>query len=274
MKINILTLTCALFFSFGRVYAQEIVAPLDIPLFLSGNFGELRNDHFHSGLDFKTQGGTGFPVKSVKGGFISRISVSPYGFGRAVYIDHPDGTTSVYGHLERFNQKIESAVADSQYVKESFAVNLFFSALEFPVKQGEVVAYSGNSGSSGGPHLHFELRNTKSEKTFDPLPYLKNKLKDSRPPEIRSLIFVPQPGKGSVNGGVNKQVIDIVKDKNGKYRRPEIAIGKSMNESMLPLGEEDSLIIHLELLRDSFRENGQWEMFYALRDELRKRFTT
>ena len=213
---NILTLICALFF-FGRICAQEIVSPLNIPLFLSGNFGELRNDHFHSGLDFKTQGVTGFPVKAVKAGFISRISVGPYGFGRAVYIDHPDGTTSVYGHLDRFNPKIESIVADSQYVKESFSVNLSFSASELPVQQGEVIAYSGNTGGSGGPHLHFELRNTETGKTLDPMPVFKNLLKDSRPPEIKSLMFFPQPGKGAVNRSAFKQAVDVVKNKNGEY---------------------------------------------------------
>jgi len=201
----------------GRVCAQEIAAPLDIPLYLSGNFGELRNDHFHSGLDIKTQGVTGFPVKAVKAGFISRISVSPYGFGRAVYVNHPDGTTSVYGHLDRFASEIESIVRDSQYVKESFSVNLSFPATEFPLQQGEIIAYSGNTGGSGGPHLHFELRDTKTEKPFDPLPFFKNQLKDSRPPEISSLLFIPQQGKGIVNGSIDKQVIDVVKDKNGKY---------------------------------------------------------
>ena len=207
-----------LFFCFSaRTYAQEIVAPLDIPLFLSGNFGELRNDHFHSGIDIKTQGVTGLPVKSVKSGFISRISVSPFGYGRAVYINHPDGTTSVYGHLDHFASKIESAVRDSQYIKESFSVNLNFSAGEFPVKQGEVIAYSGNTGGSGGPHLHFEFRNTRTEKTLDPLPDFKNLLKDSRPPEIRGLIFFPQPGKGTVNKSVDKQIINLVKNKSGKY---------------------------------------------------------
>jgi hypothetical protein len=196
--------------------AQEIVSPLNIPLFLSGNFGELRNDHFHSGIDIKTQGVIGQPVKAIKAGYISRISVSPYGFGRAVYINHPDGTTSVYGHLDHFTSKIESAVIDSQYVKESFSVNLNFSAWEFPVKQGEVVAYSGNTGGSGGPHLHLELRNTATEKTIDPLPLFKNQIKDSRSPEIRGLLFVPQQGKGIVNGRVNKQIINIIKNKGGK----------------------------------------------------------
>jgi len=199
------------------IYAQKLTAPLDIPLYLSGNFGELRSNHFHSGLDFKTQGTIGHPVSAVKAGFVSRIYVGPYGFGRAVYINHPDGTTSVYGHLERFAPKIESAVRDSQYVNESFSVNLIFSAGQFPVKQGEVIAYSGNNGDSGGPHLHFELRNTETEKAVDPLPEFKTRVKDSRPPEIRGLAFFPQQGKGIVNGSVNTQIINVIKNKKGQY---------------------------------------------------------
>ena len=213
----ILIIICFLFCFSGRVYAQEIVSPLNIPLFLSGNFGELRSDHFHSGLDFKTQGVTGHAVKAVKAGSISRISVSPSGFGRAIYIDHPDGTTSVYGHLDRFAPNIESVVRDNQYTQQSFSVNLSFSVREHPVKQGEIIAYSGNTGSSGGPHLHFELRNTRTEKPFDPLPAFNNMLKDTSPPELRSLLFVPQPGKGIVNGSANKQIVNILKDKSGKY---------------------------------------------------------
>ena len=200
-----------------HLQAQETVSPLDIPLFLSGNFGELRSDHFHSGLDFKTQGVTGHVVKAVKAGSISRLSVSPYGFGRAVYIDHPDGTTSVYGHLDRFAPKIESIVRDSQYIKESFSVNLTFSPYDLPVSQGEVIAYSGNTGGSGGPHLHFELRNTKSEKPVDPLPYFKKQINDTRPPEIRSLMFFPQTGTGIVNGSIDKQTVNVIKDNNGRY---------------------------------------------------------
>jgi len=203
--------------SFNHSYSQEIVSPLNIPLFLSGNFGELRSDHFHSGLDLKTQGVTGHAVKAVKAGFISRISVSPSGFGRAVYIDHPDGTTSVYGHLDRFVSKIESVVRDSQYIKESFSVNLVFSEFTLPIKQGEVFAYSGNTGGSGGPHLHFELRDTKTEKPVDPLPAFRNHINDTRPPEIRGLMFFPQLGRGVVNESADKQTVNIIKDQTGKF---------------------------------------------------------
>jgi hypothetical protein len=179
-----------------------MAAPLNIPLLLSGNFGELRHNHFHSGLDIKTGGKTGLPVRAVESGFISRISVSPYGYGRAVYVVHPDGMTSVYGHLSRFAPEIEQAVRDSQYLRESFTVNLHFTSKQFPVKQGKIIAYSGNSGSSGGPHLHFELRETATDKVVDPLPFFKNKIKDTRAPEIRDIRLFPQPGRGVVNGNL------------------------------------------------------------------------
>jgi hypothetical protein len=199
-----------------NLHAQEVASPLDVPLFLSGNFGELRNDHFHSGIDFKTQGVIGLPVKSVKEGFISRISVSPYGYGRAVYIDHPDGTTSVYGHLDHFASKVESAVRDSQYLKESFSVNLLFSPTDFPLKKGELFAYSGNTGGSDGPHVHFEFRDTQSERAIDPLPYFMNNLKDNRPPDIQGIMIFPQTGKGIVNGSTENQAISLIRDKSGR----------------------------------------------------------
>jgi hypothetical protein len=204
------------FFCVSSVCAQQIVAPLDIPLFLSGNFGELRHNHFHSGLDIKTGGKTGLAVRAVKSGFISRISVSPYGYGRAVYIVHPDGTTSVYGHLDHFAPEIEQAVRDSQYLKESFTVNLHFTSRQFPVKQGKTIAYSGNSGSSGGPHLHFEFRETATDKAIDPLPFFKDKINDTRPPEIRDIRLFPQPGRGIVNGSAKNQSFSFAAKKKSK----------------------------------------------------------
>lgn len=215
MRLRPSLLLALLVVSFG-LSAQEVIPPLDIPLYLSGNFGELRHNHFHSGIDFKTQGKTGIPVKAVKSGHIYRIAVSPYGYGRAVYIDHQDGTSSVYGHLDRFTKGIEQAVRDSQYIKESFAVNLFFAPEQFPLNQGEVFAYSGNTGGSGGPHLHFEFRTTDEDKPYDPLPYFKGKVKDKQAPEIRGLMAFPVEGQGVVNGKDSKQALALKKDKSGK----------------------------------------------------------
>ena len=201
---------------------------MDIPPFLSGNFGELRSNHFHSGIDFKTQGRTGVPIKSVKDGYVSRIFVAPTGYGRAIYVNHPDGTMTVYGHVERFSKTIEPMVVDEQYKKESFSLDLSFSPEKIPVKQGEIIAYSGNTGSSGGPHLHFEVRNASGEEIQDPLPFYYKLTQDTRPPDIRSLMFFPQEGTGIVNISTKDQVIPLVQNKNGEkvLSKPVIAWGQ------------------------------------------------
>jgi hypothetical protein len=148
---------------------ESLVPPVDIPIFLAGNFAEPRANHFHSGIDIKTNGVTGIPVHAVTAGTVSRIKVEPGGYGRALYIRHADGYTSVYAHLQEFSQAIEKYVRDEQYRRESFSVDLFPEPGKFPVRQGEIVALSGNSGGSEGPHLHFELRETTSENTINPL---------------------------------------------------------------------------------------------------------
>lgn len=201
---------------FFPVTAQTLRSPLDIPVVLSANFGELRPNHFHSGLDLKTQGAVGKTVRAVKEGYISRISVSPFGYGNALYIDHPDGTTTVYGHLLRFEAPIAAYVKEQQYQKESFRVDLTLSPEQFPVKEGEKIALSGNTGSSGGPHLHFEIRDTRTEEPLDPLVYYKNQIKDSRPPRIRSIRVYPLNGKGVVNGSSRPVTFNVVTDKSGK----------------------------------------------------------
>jgi hypothetical protein len=215
VSIRLIRVICVLLVSTG-LQAQDIVSPMDIPLFLSGNFGELRSNHFHSGIDMKTQGVTGMPVKTVMDGYVSRISVSPYGYGNALYINHPDGKTSVYGHLERFAPAIEAIVRDSQYRKESFSVNIYLPAGKFQVKKGERIEWSGNTGGSGGPHLHFEFRDTNTEEAIDALPYFKSKIKDTRAPEIRGLMVFPQLNKGLANGSTQNQALALVKDKSGK----------------------------------------------------------
>lgn len=172
--------------------------PLKIQMLLSGSFAELRANHFHSGIDIKTQGVTGVPVYSVADGYISRISVSPSGFGNALYVDHPNGTTSVYGHLERFSPAIAKYVTDQQYAQLSFRVDLQVPSFLFPVKKGEEIAKTGNSGSSGGPHLHFEIRDTKSEEPLNPLDYGFS-ITDNIPPKIFSLLVVPLSDTSHVN---------------------------------------------------------------------------
>lgn len=188
-------------------------APLDIPLYLSGNFGELRSNHYHSGVDFKTQGRQGLKVFAAAEGFVSRIKVSPYGYGNALYIDHPNGYTTVYGHLQCFSPKIDSLVKNYQYKKKSFAIDEILPAKIFKIKKGEVVALSGNSGSSGGPHLHFEIRETATEFPTNPLLYGFD-IKDEVAPVIRSLFVYDMNAKETGENKQRKQY-NLVKQGNG-----------------------------------------------------------
>ncbi len=155
---------------FAQNYPQNYFrSPLDIPLKLAGNFGEIRSNHFHSGLDIKTDSVEGKNVYAVADGYIVRIKVSAFGYGNALYINHPNGYTSVYGHLQRFSDSIQQYVYQKQIEKQSFEVELFPDNNQFVFKQGEIIALSGNSGGSAGPHLHFELRDTKTEMIINPM---------------------------------------------------------------------------------------------------------
>ncbi|MEN8118555.1 MAG: M23 family metallopeptidase [Bacteroidota bacterium] len=199
--------------SFGqnRYYTD----PVKIPMLLSGSFAELRSNHFHSGIDIKTQGVTGIPVYSVANGYISRIAVSPTGFGKALYIIHPNGTTSVYAHLKEFSPEVEKYVKDKQYAKKSFKTNLYPSKYLFSVTKGEEIAKSGNSGGSGGPHLHFEIRDSKTEEPINPLQF-NFPVTDNIAPKIFSLLIVPLSEKSHVNYS-NQQKSYPVVFYDGKY---------------------------------------------------------
>ena len=155
-----------------NLVAQDYVSPVDFDILLSGTFGELRSNHFHAGIDIKTQGVEGQKIRSIADGYISRIKVSTWGYGKVIYINHPEtGHTSVYAHLQSFNKNISKRVKQEHYNKENFELNFFPKKNELIVKQGEVIGLSGNTGGSNGAHLHFEIRETKNSKPINPLQF-------------------------------------------------------------------------------------------------------
>ncbi|MCB0790560.1 MAG: M23 family metallopeptidase [Flavobacteriales bacterium] len=160
--------------------------PLDIPLRVAGNFMELRTDHYHSGVDLKTEGRQGLPVHAAAEGHVSRIKVGPWGYGLALYIDHPGGLTTVYGHLSRFAPNIAAYTLETQYRQRSFSIDVPVPSGALPVHAGEVVAFSGNTGGSSAPHLHFEVRRTSDQHALDPQSYGLD-LQDDIPPTIRGI---------------------------------------------------------------------------------------
>ena len=144
-------------------------SPIAIPLKVAGNFGELRPFHFHAGVDLKTNNKTGLSVHAVSDGYISRVKVSSFGYGKVIYITHSNGTVSVYAHLSAFNKELELYVRQTQYERKSFDVDLVLDRNKFIVKKNDIIAFSGNTGNSFGPHLHFEIRNATTEKAINPL---------------------------------------------------------------------------------------------------------
>lgn len=201
-------------------------SPLDIPINLSGTFGELRPNHFHSGLDIRTNNVEGLPVYAAADGIIIRIKVSTFGYGKALYIAHPNGYTTVYGHLQKFSDKIEAYVKEQQYRQKSFEVELYPSTLK--VSQSEIIALSGNSGGSGGPHLHFEFRDTATEKIINPMAFGMNKLiKDEMKPVISSLMVYPANDSISVNKSKNPVSLSLQKQVDGSFLASKVvASGK------------------------------------------------
>ena len=197
-------------------YPQDYFnSPLEVPLILSGTFAELRSNHFHSGLDIKTQQRVGLKVNAAANGFVSRIKVSHFGYGKALYITHPNGYTTVYAHLQKFAPEIEAYIKKHQYEKESFVIELFPKAGDLLIEKGNLVAYSGNTGGSGGPHLHFEIRD-KEERPMNPMLFGID-ITDSTKPIITSIFAYPIGKNSHINKSNTKQKLRLIPLKNGDY---------------------------------------------------------
>ena len=182
------------------------VPPFDFPLTLSGNFGEIRSNHFHGGLDFKTGGAIGKPVRALADGYISRIRVTN-GSGYVLDVCYDNGYSTINRHLSGFLSPIAERVEKLQYEKEDWEVEIIPEPDEYPVKAGQQIAWSGNTGYSFGPHLHLDVFETETGDYIDPMPFFKKRIKDSRAPKADGILFFPQPGKGMVEGKQRNKVI-------------------------------------------------------------------
>ena len=211
-------LLCSAPVSAQHLAPEDYIFPLrNVAGLYSANFGEMRPNHFHSGIDIKTDGMTGKPVLATADGYISRIAVTPGGYGRAIYITHPNGTTSVYGHLSKFRDDIEKYVHEERYRTRRNSINLYPSADRFPLKQGEQFAWSGNTGSSAGPHLHFEIRDSRTQRTLNTISSGVIRTRDDIPPRLVKLYYVEVDSVRGVPVHARPRPVELVEKTPGRY---------------------------------------------------------
>ncbi|MDR0815735.1 MAG: M23 family metallopeptidase, partial [Bacteroidales bacterium] len=210
-KIGLVLLCLTTFRLSGQALKDTVFHhPLDLPVALAATFGELRPNHFHAGIDYRTQGAIGHKIRAAEAGYVSRVSMAPSGYGKALYITHPNGYTTVYGHLDSFYQEVAEWVKQIQYQRERFQVDLYPDSSQFRVKRGQVIAISGNTGGSSGPHLHFEVRDTQTEDIVNPLMFGLG-VKDRVAPVIRKIAIFPIGDSSTVNGSHDKLVLPVEK---------------------------------------------------------------
>ncbi|SEI70780.1 Peptidase family M23 [Dyadobacter sp. SG02] len=205
--------------SYPKGYYQFPIRP-GLPNSLAGGLGDLRSNHFHAGLDIRTQQREGLPVYAAAEGYVYKVAVQRTGYGNVIYLRHPNGQTTVYGHLLKFGDPLATWVRQEQYKKQTFEIDLFPESGQFPFKKGEVIALSGNTGGSAGPHLHFEVRDSK-DNYLNPLYFGFDEIKDVTPPKFVNLAIRPMDINGRVNGQFDRRVYTPVKLKDGSWRLSE-----------------------------------------------------
>ena len=210
-------LFCSTLFAQNNFPKDYFSPPLDIPMQLSGNFGELRPNHFHAGFDFKTQQKEGLKVYASAEGYVSRIKISTFGNGKTIYITHPNGYTSVYAHLQKAVGPIQDFITTTHYKEQSFEIEMYLKPGEIPIKKGEWIAVSGNTGASEGPHLHYEIRDSKTEFIINPMLFgFDSGFRDTKKPIISGLYVYPL-FSSTVNTSKRPILLNTVLQKDGTY---------------------------------------------------------
>ncbi|WP_026935342.1 M23 family metallopeptidase [Christiangramia echinicola] len=253
--------TCLLFLVlFSTLQAQNDLPqdyfqnPLNVPIVLAGTFGELRSNHFHSGLDIKTQQREGLEVKASAAGYISRINIQHYGYGKAIYVQHANGYTTVYGHLQKLAPKLKEYLRKQQYQKESYEIELFPEPGELKVEQGELIAYSGNTGGSGGPHLHFEIRDG-SQRPMNAQMFGLD-VADSREPLIEGLFAYPLGEDAHVNNSQARQKLRLIPQNDGTYTTSEVEACGEIGFGISTVDQQDGAYNHNGVFRIEANLNG------------------
>ncbi len=257
----IVLFSTTLFFAQSKMTSSKnypknyFINPLGIEMILSGTFAELRDNHFHAGIDIKTQQKEGFDVYASAEGYVSRIKISPWGYGKALYITHPNGYTTVYAHLKKFSPQIEKYIKNKQYKKESFEIQVFPKNNELTVEKGEIIAYSGSTGGFVGPHLHFEIRNTKTEKPINPFLFGFS-VSDSKKPQINTLVAYSFGENSHINKISEPNQLAFKRLKNGDYLASKITAFGSIGFGINTFDQLDKAINKNGIYSLSLSVNG------------------